>query len=114
MSRNRETPYETVTAADVADVVIAGGGPAGAAAARVLAERGHRVALIARDPDPVRSFAESLPPSARQLLATLGLASLMDDDRFVRCTGNTVWWGDRDGVDEPFAGTHGIHVIRPS
>ena len=110
MSTTDPHSYESVI-----DVAIIGGGPAGAAAARVLAERGHRVSVFARDPDPVRAFTESLPPSACQLLATIGILDAMDDHGFVRSYGNTVWWAEREGVDERFGDgeTYGFQVSRP-
>jgi flavin-dependent dehydrogenase len=111
MSTISHRSYESVGNVDVA---IIGGGPAGAAAARVLAERGHRVSLFTRDPDPVRAFTESLPPSASQLLTTIGIRDAMDDGRFVRSYGNTVWWAERDGEDQRFgAEAHGFQVFRP-
>jgi flavin-dependent dehydrogenase len=118
MSTPSGPSYESVVdvdVADVADVAIIGGGPAGAAAARLLAGRGHRVSVFARDPDPVRGFTESLPPSARQLLATIGVLDAMDDGGFVRSYGNTVWWAEREGIDERFGpgDTYGFQVFRP-
>ena len=110
MSTNNHDSYESVI-----DAAIIGGGPAGAAAARILAERGHRVVVFARDPDPVRAFTESLPPSACQLLATIGILDAMDGNGFVRSYGNTVWWAEREGVDERFGDgeTYGFQVSRP-
>ena len=110
MSANNHDSYESVI-----DAAIIGGGPAGAAAARILTERGHRVVVFARDPDPVRAFTESLPPSACQLLATIGILDAMDGNGFVRSYGNTVWWAEREGVDERFGDgeTYGFQVSRP-
>ena len=55
------------------DVVVAGGGPAGAAAAYVLARRGRRV-LLADDVDPcVAKIGEALPGAAVRLLRSIGL-----------------------------------------
>ena len=110
MSTNDNGSYESVV-----DAAIIGGGPAGAAAARILAERGHWVVVLARDPDPVRAFSESLPPSACQLLATIGILDAMDGHGFVRSYGNTVWWAEREGVDERFGDgeTYGFQVSRP-
>ena len=96
----------------VADVVLLGAGPAGSAAARLLAARGHSVVIIARPPKG-RGLAESLPPSSTGLFDALGLRALIDDARFIRATGNTVQWAARDVRIEPFDGTtRGYQVPR--
>lgn len=85
------------------DAVILGGGPAGAAAARLLAGWGHRVVVIAR-PAPRPALAESLPPSAERLLDRIGMRAAVDAAGFVRATGNTVWWGTPAARVERFGG----------
>jgi flavin-dependent dehydrogenase len=75
------------------EVAVLGGGPAGAAAARLLASWGHTVLLIDRGSSRP-ALAESLPPSCDRLLETIGVRELVDGAGFVRSTGNTVWWGD--------------------
>jgi flavin-dependent dehydrogenase len=57
----------------VCDVAVLGGGPAGAAAALTLARAGRTVAVIERSRDDRPRVGETLPPSARPLLARLGL-----------------------------------------
>ena len=74
--------------------------------ARLLADRGHRVCLLARPTDPRRALANSLPPSTLKLLAQVGVADLVDAHG-VRTYGNTVWWGDRDGHVNAFSGDGG-------
>ena len=71
-------------------------------AARLLAERGHRVCLLTRPVDPRRALANSLPPSTLKLLAQVGIADLVDA-LGVRTYGNTVWWGARDGHASTFS-----------
>jgi flavin-dependent dehydrogenase len=98
------------------DVAIIGGGPAGAAAARMLASWGHRVVLIARSADPARGFAESLPPSTETLLAEIGVLEALRRSDCIRTSGNTVWWGGREGARETFqqdGAASGYQVCRP-
>src|SRR4051812_49814406 len=98
------------------DAVIIGGGPAGSAAARLLATWGHSVLVITKDTDVVRGAAESLPPSTRKLLATIGVLDRVDAERFYRTTGNTVWWGVRDAAERFDAPSDalGYQVFRPA
>ena len=84
------------------DVTVLGGGPAGAAAARMLALWGHRVLLLTRPPRPP-SLAESLTPSCGKLLERLGVLDAINGAGFVRSTGHTVKWGTTDPRVELFA-----------
>src|SRR5262245_28943548 len=105
------------------DAIVIGGGPAGAAAARLLSLWGHAVRLLTKAPDTSRGAAESLPPSTRKLLATIGVLDRVEQAGFYRTTGNTVWWGERHGDVERFdasadggrgdAAFHGYQVLRP-
>ena len=104
------------------DVVVIGGGPAGSAIARLLAESGHQVRVLTRAADPARGAAESLPPSTRKLLAKIGVLDAVDRADFYRTTGNTVWWGQREGHVEKFGSgasdaletvAYGYQVLRP-
>ena len=99
---------------DKVDVAVLGGGPAGAAAARLLASHGHRVVVLTRA--PVRPpLAESLPPSVGKLLDRVGVRAPVDAADFVRATGNTVWWGSDEPRVESFgAGSLGWQVRRDS
>ena len=84
------------------EVAIVGAGPAGSAAARLLAAWGHRVVLLHR---PARgSLAESIPPSCIRLFTACGLADAIERAGFLRSTGNTVWWGSDEARRELFAG----------
>jgi flavin-dependent dehydrogenase len=55
------------------DVIIAGGGPAGAAAAIALARSGYSVVLVERSRYDRWRIGETLPPEARLPLADLGV-----------------------------------------
>ena len=85
--------------ANVYDAVIAGGGPAGAAAAIVLARAGLRVLLAdagnARSPRHGKyKVGEGLPPSARHLLRDLGVHERVLADGHRPCHGTLAYWGD--------------------
>ncbi|MGO1001230.1 NAD(P)/FAD-dependent oxidoreductase [Lysobacter sp. CA196] len=75
------------------EVAIAGGGPAGAAAAIVLARAGVRVLLA--DSGGGREFriGEGLPPSARSLLRELGLLERVLADGHRPAHGTIAAWG---------------------
>ena len=86
------------------DIVVIGGGPAGAAAARLLAAWGHSVQVLAKPADDARTLGESLPPSCRKLFDLIGVTGDVEAAGFLSSTGNTVWWGGRDPRAVRFAG----------
>jgi 2-polyprenyl-6-methoxyphenol hydroxylase-like FAD-dependent oxidoreductase len=112
----------------MSDILVAGGGPAGAAAARLLALWGHDVRLVTTPVAGLKARAtndyeyvartfrsatlgESLPPSCQKLFDVLGVSDAIDRAGFVRSTGNTVWWGEQSTRVESFAsGQHGWQV----
>lgn len=95
------------------DVLVIGGGPAGSAAAKMLAELGHHVLLVDRATGPRHALAESIPPSAKKTLAALGMRDAVDRAGFEAWTGNTVWWADAGPRVEAFAdGEVGYQVDR--
>ena len=59
------------------DVVVIGGGPAGATTATLLAERGHRVVLLEKDSHPRFHIGESLLPANIPMFDKLGVADEM-------------------------------------
>ena len=65
------------------DVVIAGGGPAGASAATVLAQAGHRVLVLEKERFPRFHVGESLLPAAWPLWDRLGVTKEIEDAGFV-------------------------------
>jgi flavin-dependent dehydrogenase len=102
-----------VTRARAYDILIIGAGPAGSAAARLLAELGHRVLLVDRPAGTRHPLAESIPPSARKTLSALGMLNAVDAAGFLPWHGNTVWWGDRAPRVESFLpGESGYQVER--
>src|SRR5215472_11397922 len=68
---NAVSPVSHVTKS--LDVVVAGGGPAGAAAALDLSHRGYRVALIEQSAYENVRVGETLPPEMRKPLMELGV-----------------------------------------
>src|SRR5687767_5670804 len=95
------------------DVLIIGAGPAGCAAARMLASFGHRVLLVDRPSTGRNALAESIPPSANRLLVELGMKNTVEAAGFHPWLGNTVWWGSEAPRVEPFAsGESGYQVER--
>ena len=75
------------------DVAIVGGGPAGAAAGRLLAAWGHSVLLLTKSDAVAQSLAESLPPSCRKVFEAVGVREAIESARFLAASGNTVCWG---------------------
>src|SRR5690348_18218738 len=59
--------------ADIYDVAIVGGGPAGSTAATLLAKAGRRVVVIERERFPRFHIGESLLPFSMQTFTRLGL-----------------------------------------
>jgi len=94
------------------DVAIIGGGPSAAAAGRLLASWGRSTCILRKPPDRSRGLAESIPPSTRRLLATIGVLDAVERGGFYATSGNTVWWGSDDSRVEHF-GESGFQVFRP-
>lgn len=96
-------------------VVIAGGGPAGAVAALVLARRGLRVTVLEALPEPAAKVGETLPPTLTPLLRHLGLEERLARDGQLRSQGNRSLWGEAEPGESPFLANPygaGWHVDR--
>lgn len=93
------------------DALILGAGPAGATAARLLAQWGHSVA-IATGPATRHSMAECLPPSTHKVFRFLGIEGAVAEAGFFRTEGNTVWWGGSRRRVEPYPEGRGYQVLR--
>ena len=66
------------------DVLIIGAGPAGCAAATLLAEQGHRVLVLEREKFPRYHVGESLIPFTYPAMERLGLVDRMKRSHFVK------------------------------
>lgn len=84
------------------EVIVLGGGPAGAAASLLLASWGHTVRLVTKAGADHR-LAVSLPPSCSKLFDAIGISDAIERANFIRSSGNTVWWGGAAARVEPFA-----------
>ena len=67
-----------------ADVVVIGGGPAGATASALVAQRGRRVVLFERERFPRFHIGESLIPETYWVLRRLGMLPKMQKSPFVK------------------------------
>lgn len=106
----------TAAVADVADVAVVGGGPAGAATAIGLRRCGvERVVLVeAGDHASVR-VGESVPPDTRGVLRELGLLASFLQQGHLPSQGSCSSWGSEvlghhDAIVSPYG--HGWHLDR--
>ncbi|HET9949580.1 MAG TPA: tryptophan 7-halogenase [Longimicrobiales bacterium] len=105
MSRESETREH--------EVVVLGAGPAGCAAAIVLARAGRDVGLVRPSSTVQGALCVSVPPSACKLLTEIDVLSALERAALHPNTGNTVWWAGRPVRRESFAaGASGFHVDR--
>ena len=95
------------------DVLVLGSGPAGCAAATLLARRSHRVTLVSPSTPVAGALAVSIPPSARRVLEELGAVDAVEAAGLYPNLGNSVLWADREARSESFGSTAaGFHTDR--
>src|SRR5947208_3368846 len=83
------------------NVVVIGGGPAGATVSTLLAKRGHRVQLFEREHFPRFHIGESLIPETYWVLQRLDMLDKMKNSHFVKKY--SVQFVNQHGkVSEPF------------
>lgn len=98
-----------------AEVLVVGGGPAGAVTASSLAQRNVRVVLVHHGPEGRPTLGEVLPPAARPTLDRLGLGAVLDDLAHRPSPGNVSAWGtgsaiETDHLFSPYG--PGLHLDR--
>ena len=79
-----------------ADVIVIGGGPAGSAAATMLARKGWQVTVLEREKFPRDHVGESLLPASIPVLEELGALPAVESAGFLPKYGATMVWGSGD------------------
>jgi len=98
-----------------AEVVVIGGGPAGAVAALTLARSGVMVVLLDAGVKRYPPVGETLPPAIRPALDRLGLRTAMSAEGHLPSAGSWSAWGGAEpwGHDQIFNRFgHGWHIDR--
>ena len=93
------------------EVCVLGGGPAGSAVARRLAQLGHSVIVVEKAAFPRQHVGESIPGSVLPLLEVLGLRERLEAAGFLRPHGAIVRWGSEVDRTRGF-GEAGFQVER--
>jgi flavin-dependent dehydrogenase len=101
------------------DVIVAGGGPAGATAATLVAQKGHRVLLVERERGPRYKVGESLMPATYWTFERLGVLDKLKASRFVKKQSVQFFTGDGRGSApfyftefDPHESSHTWQVLR--
>ncbi len=78
---------------DVLDVVVIGGGPAGATLAGLLARKNRNVLILERERFPRYHIGESLIPGFMRAMEELGMTERLEARGFEKKAGGTLLWG---------------------
>jgi len=100
------------------DVAVIGGGPAGSVAATLLADAGHRVALLEPERFPRYHIGESLLSATLPILDAIGVTPAIERHGFLRKPGGTFLWGRQREPwsfwfrEDPGGRPHAFQVVR--
>ena len=97
------------------DIVVAGGGPAGATISHLLASYGFKVILLEKRRFPRYQIGESLTPRILPIFDFLGIRSIVEAAGFLPIAGHTACWGSaqpRTAYYSPDRRRYGFQVWR--
>jgi halogenation protein CepH len=100
------------------DVVVIGGGPAGAVASTLLADAGHRVLVLERERFPRYHIGESLLSATLPILDAIGATPAIERHGFLKKPGGTFLWGRQAEPwsflfrEDPGGRPHAFQVVR--
>jgi len=100
------------------EVVVIGGGPAGAIASTLLADAGHRVLVLEKERFPRYHIGESLLSATLPILDAVGATPLIEAHGFLKKPGGTFQWGRQREPwsfwfrEDPGGRPHAFQVVR--